>query len=159
MPCTTSVSWWLRSRGPKMSSERPSMVRLLLCPPWKKTAIQCFLNRNDLIFSSLSDIRRTVAGGCACEWNYGSISVALIGCSHTWLLFWAWEKNFHLTHCCWQPNKAALWSIANVCVPDVTLPRLRAFIPQLLSRLHIEALLHGNITKEVCSFIVLLWKM
>uniref|UniRef100_A0A3B5LE54 Insulin-degrading enzyme n=1 Tax=Xiphophorus couchianus TaxID=32473 RepID=A0A3B5LE54_9TELE len=31
---------------------------------------------------------------------------------------------------------------------DVTLPRLRAFIPQLLSRLHIEALLHGNITKE-----------
>ncbi|TNM99655.1 hypothetical protein fugu_012688 [Takifugu bimaculatus] len=32
---------------------------------------------------------------------------------------------------------------------DVTLPRLKAFIPQLLSRLHIEALLHGNITKEV----------
>ncbi|CAI5653427.1 insulin-degrading enzyme isoform X2 [Oreochromis niloticus] len=31
---------------------------------------------------------------------------------------------------------------------DVTLPRLKAFIPQLLSRLHIEALLHGNITKE-----------
>ncbi|XP_054654801.1 insulin-degrading enzyme isoform X2 [Dunckerocampus dactyliophorus] len=31
---------------------------------------------------------------------------------------------------------------------DVTFPRLKAFIPQLLSRLHIEALLHGNITKE-----------
>ncbi|XP_021171992.2 insulin-degrading enzyme isoform X2 [Fundulus heteroclitus] len=31
---------------------------------------------------------------------------------------------------------------------DVTLVRLRAFIPQLLSRLHIETLLHGNITKE-----------
>ncbi|KAM4607098.1 insulin-degrading enzyme isoform 2-T2 [Polymixia lowei] len=31
---------------------------------------------------------------------------------------------------------------------DVTLPRLKAFIPQLLSRLHIEALLHGSITKE-----------
>lgn len=31
---------------------------------------------------------------------------------------------------------------------DVTLPRLKAFIPQLLSRLHIETLLHGNITKE-----------
>uniref|UniRef100_A0A4W4EGY2 Insulin-degrading enzyme n=1 Tax=Electrophorus electricus TaxID=8005 RepID=A0A4W4EGY2_ELEEL len=31
---------------------------------------------------------------------------------------------------------------------DVTLPRLKAFIPQLLSRLHIEALLHGNITKQ-----------
>ncbi|XP_037127776.1 insulin-degrading enzyme isoform X1 [Syngnathus acus] len=31
---------------------------------------------------------------------------------------------------------------------DVTLQRLKAFIPQLLSRLHIEALLHGNITKE-----------
>ncbi|XP_034408413.1 insulin-degrading enzyme-like [Cyclopterus lumpus] len=31
---------------------------------------------------------------------------------------------------------------------DVTLPRLKAFIPQLLSRLHIEAFLHGNITKE-----------
>lgn len=34
-------------------------------------------------------------------------------------------------------------------VSDVTLPRLKAFIPQLLSRLHIEALLHGNITKQV----------
>ncbi|KAB0398310.1 hypothetical protein E2I00_001538 [Balaenoptera physalus] len=31
---------------------------------------------------------------------------------------------------------------------DVTLPRLKAFITQLLSRLHIEALLHGNITKQ-----------
>ncbi|TRY55892.1 hypothetical protein DNTS_029134 [Danionella cerebrum] len=31
---------------------------------------------------------------------------------------------------------------------NVTLPRLKAFIPQLLSRLHIETLLHGNITKE-----------
>ncbi|XP_047668117.1 insulin-degrading enzyme isoform X1 [Tachysurus fulvidraco] len=31
---------------------------------------------------------------------------------------------------------------------DVTLLRLKAFIPQLLSRLHIEALLHGNITKQ-----------
>ncbi|KAM3666580.1 insulin-degrading enzyme isoform X2 [Ammospiza nelsoni] len=31
---------------------------------------------------------------------------------------------------------------------DVTLPRLKAFIAQLLSRLHIEALLHGNITKQ-----------
>ncbi|XP_034755125.1 insulin-degrading enzyme isoform X2 [Etheostoma cragini] len=31
---------------------------------------------------------------------------------------------------------------------DVTLSRLKAFIPQLLSRLHIEALLHGNIPKE-----------
>uniref|UniRef100_A0A8C5MX61 Insulin-degrading enzyme n=1 Tax=Leptobrachium leishanense TaxID=445787 RepID=A0A8C5MX61_9ANUR len=31
---------------------------------------------------------------------------------------------------------------------DVTLPRLKAFIPQLLSRLHVEALLHGNITKQ-----------
>uniref|UniRef100_A0A3B3IIR7 Insulin-degrading enzyme n=1 Tax=Oryzias latipes TaxID=8090 RepID=A0A3B3IIR7_ORYLA len=31
---------------------------------------------------------------------------------------------------------------------DVTLPRLKAFIPQLLSRLHIETLIHGNITKE-----------
>ncbi|CAI5653421.1 unnamed protein product [Oreochromis niloticus] len=31
---------------------------------------------------------------------------------------------------------------------DVTLPRLKIFIPQLLSWLHIKALLHGNITKE-----------
>ncbi|KAM3913652.1 insulin-degrading enzyme isoform 1-T1 [Leptodactylus fuscus] len=31
---------------------------------------------------------------------------------------------------------------------DVTLPRLKAFIPELLSRLHIEALLHGNMTKQ-----------
>ncbi|CAJ0917258.1 unnamed protein product [Ranitomeya imitator] len=30
---------------------------------------------------------------------------------------------------------------------DVTLLRLKAFIPQLLSRLHVEALLHGNINK------------
>ncbi|XP_043912631.1 insulin-degrading enzyme isoform X4 [Protopterus annectens] len=37
---------------------------------------------------------------------------------------------------------------------DVTLPRLKAFIPQLLSRLHIEALLHGNITKQVALGIV-----
>lgn len=37
-----------------------------------------------------------------------------------------------------------------ICIADVTLPRLKAFIPQLLSRLHIEALLHGNIPKEVC---------
>lgn len=42
---------------------------------------------------------------------------------------------------------------------DVTLPRLKAFIPQLLSRLHIEALLHGNITKQVGDrdFSNLLW--
>lgn len=43
--------------------------------------------------------------------------------------------------------------VSRVCVSytftDVTLPRLKAFIPQLLSRLHIEALLHGNITKQV----------
>ncbi|XP_024120451.1 insulin-degrading enzyme [Oryzias melastigma] len=31
---------------------------------------------------------------------------------------------------------------------DVTLPRLQAFRALLLSRLHIEALIHGNITKE-----------
>uniref|UniRef100_A0A3B3I270 Insulin-degrading enzyme n=1 Tax=Oryzias latipes TaxID=8090 RepID=A0A3B3I270_ORYLA len=31
---------------------------------------------------------------------------------------------------------------------DVSLPRLQAFRAQLLSRLHIEALIHGNITKE-----------
>ncbi|XP_005991607.1 insulin-degrading enzyme isoform X2 [Latimeria chalumnae] len=37
---------------------------------------------------------------------------------------------------------------------DVTLPRLKAFIPQLLSRLHIEALLHGNMTKQVALGIV-----
>eukprot|EP00064_Thunnus_orientalis_P002979 superscaffoldBa00000234_g2987 len=36
----------------------------------------------------------------------------------------------------------------NAILVNVTLPRLKAFIPQLLSRLHIEALLHGNITKE-----------
>ncbi|XP_071987110.1 insulin-degrading enzyme isoform X1 [Engystomops pustulosus] len=37
---------------------------------------------------------------------------------------------------------------------DVTLPRLKAFIPQLLSRLHVEALLHGNITKQTASGIM-----
>lgn len=42
-----------------------------------------------------------------------------------------------------------------ISIVDVTLPRLKAFISQLLSRLHIEALLHGNITKQV-GFDVLL---
>ncbi|XP_073452147.1 insulin-degrading enzyme isoform X1 [Aquarana catesbeiana] len=37
---------------------------------------------------------------------------------------------------------------------DVTLPRLRAFIPQLLSRLHVEALLHGNILKKTALSIM-----
>ncbi|XP_059803576.1 insulin-degrading enzyme isoform X1 [Hypanus sabinus] len=37
---------------------------------------------------------------------------------------------------------------------DVTLLRLKAFIPQLLSRLHIEALLHGNITKQTSLSII-----
>uniref|UniRef100_A0A3P9K517 Coenzyme PQQ synthesis protein F-like C-terminal lobe domain-containing protein n=1 Tax=Oryzias latipes TaxID=8090 RepID=A0A3P9K517_ORYLA len=35
-----------------------------------------------------------------------------------------------------------------ICVPDVTLPHLHIFQAQLLSRLHIQALFHGNITKE-----------
>lgn len=39
--------------------------------------------------------------------------------------------------------------VCSLSIPDVTLPRLKAFIPQLLSRLHIETLLHGNITKQV----------
>ncbi|XP_078421077.1 insulin-degrading enzyme isoform X1 [Cetorhinus maximus] len=37
---------------------------------------------------------------------------------------------------------------------DVTLIRLKAFIPQLLSRLHIEALLHGNITRQASLSII-----
>ncbi|XP_077114691.1 insulin-degrading enzyme isoform X1 [Ranitomeya variabilis] len=37
---------------------------------------------------------------------------------------------------------------------DVTLLRLKAFIPQLLSRLHVEALLHGNITKQMAQGIM-----
>uniref|UniRef100_UPI00398EDA0B insulin-degrading enzyme isoform X1 n=2 Tax=Pristiophorus japonicus TaxID=55135 RepID=UPI00398EDA0B len=37
---------------------------------------------------------------------------------------------------------------------DVTLLRLKAFIPQLLSRLHIEALLHGNITRQASLSII-----
>ncbi|XP_072413834.1 insulin-degrading enzyme isoform X1 [Chiloscyllium punctatum] len=37
---------------------------------------------------------------------------------------------------------------------DVTLIRLKAFIPQLLSRLHIEALLHGNITRQTSLSII-----
>ncbi|KAM4032052.1 insulin-degrading enzyme isoform 1-T1 [Anomaloglossus baeobatrachus] len=37
---------------------------------------------------------------------------------------------------------------------DVTLLRLKAFIPQLLSRLHVEALLHGNITKQTAQGIM-----
>ncbi|KAM9326665.1 insulin-degrading enzyme [Gastrophryne carolinensis] len=37
---------------------------------------------------------------------------------------------------------------------DVTLPRLKAFIPQLLSRLHVEALLHGNIVRKTALCIM-----
>ncbi|XP_072026752.1 insulin-degrading enzyme-like [Amphiura filiformis] len=34
------------------------------------------------------------------------------------------------------------------CVEEVTIPALKAFIPRLLSRLHIEALVHGNMNKQ-----------
>uniref|UniRef100_A0A8C4Z924 Insulin-degrading enzyme n=1 Tax=Gadus morhua TaxID=8049 RepID=A0A8C4Z924_GADMO len=49
-----------------------------------------------------------------------------------------------------QPHQHAMYYLHELreSLEDVTLPRLKAFIPQLLSRLHIEALLHGNITKE-----------
>jgi len=43
-----------------------------------------------------------------------------------------------------------------ISILDVTLPRLKAFISQLLSRLHIEALLHGNITKQVGAILSLI---
>lgn len=40
--------------------------------------------------------------------------------------------------------------IADVdCLSEVTLEKLKAFIPDLLGRLHIECLFHGNLTKEV----------
>lgn len=57
---------------------------------------------------------------------------------------------------CWEQLREPLFDwllLPLLCVPDVTLVRLKAFIPQLLSRLHIEALLHGNITKKVSRWV------
>ncbi|XP_033632870.1 insulin-degrading enzyme-like [Asterias rubens] len=34
------------------------------------------------------------------------------------------------------------------CMDEVTIDRMKAFIPQFLSRLHIEALVHGNMTQQ-----------
>ena len=33
---------------------------------------------------------------------------------------------------------------------DVTLEKLKAFIPDFLGQMHIECLIAGNLTKEVC---------
>ena len=44
------------------------------------------------------------------------------------------------------------------CLSELTVEKLAAFIPDLLGRLHIECLFHGNLTKEVIltSFMVYL---
>ncbi|XP_022094344.1 insulin-degrading enzyme-like [Acanthaster planci] len=34
------------------------------------------------------------------------------------------------------------------CIDEVTVERLKLFIPQFMSRLHVEALIHGNMTKQ-----------
>lgn len=43
------------------------------------------------------------------------------------------------------------WCKHVVCLIEVTLEKLVAFIPDLLGRLHIECLFHGNLTKEVSA--------
>lgn len=40
-----------------------------------------------------------------------------------------------------------------VFVLVLTLERLEAFIPLMLSKMHIESLVHGNANKEVYNFI------
>jgi insulysin len=35
-------------------------------------------------------------------------------------------------------------------VTELTLEKVEAFIPQILSKMHIECLIHGNADKQVC---------
>jgi insulysin len=35
-------------------------------------------------------------------------------------------------------------------VIELTLEKVEAFIPQILSKMHIECLIHGNADKQVC---------
>jgi insulysin len=35
-------------------------------------------------------------------------------------------------------------------VIELTLEKVEAFIPQILSKMHIECLIHGNANKQVC---------
>lgn len=40
----------------------------------------------------------------------------------------------------------------HVSFPEMTVEKLDAFIPQLLSKLYIEGLIYGNVTKQVGCF-------
>lgn len=112
-----------------------------------------------------------------CVKRVGCMSYLSKSCSHiTFFSFWsALDYRFISEHCSTVWLSIKYTHTADICLfsdevfslvrlhfdwflvlvisfADVTLPRLKAFIPQLLSRLHIEALLHGNITKEVGQF-------
>ncbi|XP_071494745.1 insulin-degrading enzyme-like [Diadema antillarum] len=69
-------------------------------------------------------------------------------------------NNFHAE----QPHRHAVyytsilmaeyaWTKAEMaqCMDEVTTERMQSYIPQLLSKIHIEALFHGNMTQEMAS--------
>uniref|UniRef100_A0A668VJ59 Insulin-degrading enzyme n=1 Tax=Oreochromis aureus TaxID=47969 RepID=A0A668VJ59_OREAU len=64
--------------------------------------------------------------------------------------FKAERPNYHAMYYLHVLMTEVVWTKDELreALDDVTLPRLKIFIPQLLSWLHIKALLHGNITKE-----------
>ncbi|XP_035767090.1 insulin-degrading enzyme isoform X2 [Neolamprologus brichardi] len=64
--------------------------------------------------------------------------------------FRAERPNYHAMYYLHLLMTEVVWTKDELreALDDVTLPRLNIFIPQLLSRLHIKVLLHGNITKE-----------
>uniref|UniRef100_A0A8C9F697 Insulin degrading enzyme n=1 Tax=Pavo cristatus TaxID=9049 RepID=A0A8C9F697_PAVCR len=66
------------------------------------------------------------------------------------ILIWAEQPHQHAMYYLRLLMTEVAWTKDELkeALDDVTLPRLKAFISQLLSRLHIEALLHGNITKQ-----------
>ena len=43
------------------------------------------------------------------------------------------------------------YSFRTVCFSDVNADKVQAFIPHLLSKLHLEGLVYGNATKQVCA--------
>uniref|UniRef100_A0AAX7VC14 Insulin-degrading enzyme n=1 Tax=Astatotilapia calliptera TaxID=8154 RepID=A0AAX7VC14_ASTCA len=64
--------------------------------------------------------------------------------------FRAERPNYHAMYYLHLLMTEVVWTKDELreALDDVTPPRLNIFIPQLLSRLHIKVLLHGNITKE-----------
>ena len=50
---------------------------------------------------------------------------------------------------CWLGTNEPVQYLHSLVFSELTVERLKSFIPQLLSRLHIEFLIYGNITKQV----------